>query len=235
VVEVVAAEVLGGAAAAAAVAPRCVAVAEHGPVAVRDPEAEVDIGVAARVPAAVVTRTELRQCRDPVVAAGHQSMFQAADGRRWDDFRRRALALAADKLLDPAAEVVLVAGRSRVRAAGRFRDPVAGKLLVVLAVSPDPAAEGDLHNVTWITSSTLAVPAAAADSPVRAPLELSPAAFWRVVQRVSSCEITQVRSQVRDPAQAAPARQDTAISPVTFRRVPELAAAVFNDLACPVI
>jgi hypothetical protein len=135
-------------------------VAELGPAAARD--LAVDTMVAL-VPEVVVTRIVRRRCRDPAAAvAGIRSMFPAVVGRQWEDFRRQALDPAVDKSRDPAAVGVRVGDRFHALAADRYRDPVADRLPVVLAAPRDPVAEGDLHNVIWITSSTSAVPAAAA-------------------------------------------------------------------------
>jgi hypothetical protein len=118
--------------------------AVHGPAAERDPAAD---SMAARGPGVEDTRIAPLQCRDRAAADGPPLMFPAADGRRWGNFRRPALDLAADKSLDPAAEVGPVAGRSRVREADRFRGPAAGRSPADPVAVHGPVAEGDLHNV----------------------------------------------------------------------------------------
>jgi hypothetical protein len=130
---------------AAVAAPRCAAVAARGPAgdspAVRDPAAG--------------TRIARRRCRDRAAAAFHlRCECQAAVGNRWADFQRRALDRAVDKSRDPAAVVGLVAGRSHGLVVDRFRDPVAGKLLVAreLDRAATLVAAGGQRIAIWITS-----------------------------------------------------------------------------------
>jgi hypothetical protein len=174
-------------------------------------EAAVTVAAVVRVQAWVAADTgaawrgERLRCRITVAVLDRPFNARAAVANRWGGFPRPARDRAADRSLDPAAEVVQAVGRLRGLAVDRFRDLVAVKLQVVRAVDKlqvAPAAVGH-RAVISTTSSACPVAVAAAAAVSRDLVHGREGAWPAAARRVSSCETIPLPFPAAGPAPVA--------------------------------